>query len=204
MIFVAAAVLAAYFIGAIPTAYIFGKILKGIDVREYGSGNVGATNVFRTVGKGPGIAVLVLDFLKGIFAVTVIPAVLQKVGFDVRTDGSFVILMLGAAAIAGHIWTVFLKFKGGKGVATTAGVMAGLSPVLFLSCFGVWVIIFAIWRYVSLASIAAAAALPVFAVLTGQGIGIILFCAVLCMVGVYSHKSNIKRLLQGQEKKIIK
>ncbi|MFH1552381.1 MAG: glycerol-3-phosphate 1-O-acyltransferase PlsY [Candidatus Omnitrophota bacterium] len=204
MIYVALSVIAAYLIGAFPTAYVAGKLLKGIDIRKYGSGNVGATNVFRTLGKVPGFLVFAIDFLKGTAAVTLIPLGLQKISPDIVGTYGFIYIMLGAAAISGHIWPVFLAFKGGKGVATTAGVMVGLSPGIFLVCFAVWIIVFAIWKYVSLASIIAAVALPVFAALAGKSLDFILFCAVLCMVGIYAHRDNIRRLIQGTEGKIVK
>lgn len=194
--------IAAYFLGSIPTAYVFGKLLKKIDIREYGSGNVGATNVFRTVGKIPGIIVLLLDFLKGLAAVTLIPIILAKISPTV-TEYSFLYIFLGAAVIAGHVWTAFLRFKGGKGVATTAGVMAGLSPWLLLASFIVWVIVFSVTKYVSLASIIAATSLPIFAVIAGENFYFIVFCAVLCIVGVFGHRSNIRRLILGEEKKIL-
>lgn len=202
MMYIPLAVLAAYLIGAIPTGFIFCKLLKGIDIRQHGSGNVGATNVFRTLGKGPGIAVFVVDFSKGLLAVTVIPFVFKKLFPEMSMLNGSLYLMLGAAAIAGHIWTVFLNFKGGKGVATTAGVMAGLAPFLLLAGLIIWVIIFLIWRYVSLASIFAAISLPLLAALTGKGLYFIFFCSILCIVGIYSHRSNIKRLLNKTEKKM--
>ncbi len=192
------AILLAYLLGSVPTAFIFGKLFRGIDIREHGSGNVGATNIARTLGKGYGIIVLLLDFLKGFLAVTVLPMMIFK---SAQTP-EIIYILLGSSAIAGHIWTIFLKFKGGKGVATTAGVMVGLGPVILLSCFIIWVIIFAIWRYVSLASIIAAIFLPVFAVITGRDISFIIFCAILCLVGVYMHRGNIKRLIQGTENKL--
>ncbi|MFC1570330.1 glycerol-3-phosphate 1-O-acyltransferase PlsY [Candidatus Omnitrophota bacterium] len=204
MIYTFIALLTAYLIGSIPTGYIFGKVLKGIDVRKHGSGNVGATNVFRSVGKTAGIVVLVLDFLKGFVAVVFLPRVLFRV-FPGMTEGDVSLyIIMGAAAIAGHIWTCFLRFKGGKGVATTFGVMAGLFPIIFVGCLAVWVIFFSIWKYVSLASIAACISLPLLALATGEDIRIVLFTAVLCMVGVYVHRSNIKRLIQGTESKIVK
>ena len=200
MIYIVFAIIAAYLLGSVPTGYIFGRIVKNVDIREHGSGNVGATNVFRTVGKVPGLMVLVLDFMKGLLAVTVIPLCLR----NISPSGMkfYVYILLGSAAIAGHIWTVFLGFKGGKGVATTAGVMTGLSPGIFLACLLIWIIVFVIWRYVSLASIVTAMSLPVFAVLFNKDIFFILFCSAFCLVGVHSHRSNIRRLIQGREKKI--
>ncbi|MDP8298417.1 MAG: glycerol-3-phosphate 1-O-acyltransferase PlsY [Candidatus Tantalella remota] len=197
-------IVTAYILGSVPTAYIFGKVLKGIDVREYGSGNVGATNVFRTVGKVPGIIVLVIDFLKGYIAVTLLPYLAMKYFVKAPAFDDMGYIMLGAAVISGHVWTCFLRFKGGKGVATTAGVMAGLFPVIFLCGLVIWVIIFSIWKYVSLASISAAACLPVFALVFDKGLPVILFCSVLALVGVTVHKANIKRLIQGKEKRLVR
>lgn len=202
MIHILAAVACAYLLGSIPTAYVLAKILKGIDIREHGSGNVGATNVFRTMGKGAGISVFAVDFAKGLIAVTLLPLILQRIFPGPGKWSGDVLLLLGASAIAGHIWTVFLRFKGGKGVATTAGVMAGLAPLIMIMGLLVWAIVFSIWRYVSLASIIAALSLPAMSVLFGRDISFTLFCAVLCIVGIYSHRSNIKRLLTGTERKI--
>ena len=116
----------------------------------------------------------------------------------------YVYILIGGAVIAGHVWTVFLKFKGGKGVATTAGVMAGLAPLVLVFSLIVWIAVFSIWKYVSLASIVAASALPVFALSSGRSLGFVIFCVIICLVGVHKHKANIKRLLQGTEDKIIK
>ena len=204
MIFFLFLLVAAYLIGSIPTGYIFGKALRGVDIRQLGSGNVGATNVYRTVGKVPGVMVLALDFLKGTLCVTLLPMALEAASPALEMTRTSVCIFLGAAAIAGHIWTVFLNFRGGKGVATTAGVMLGFLPGIFLGCLVVWVAVFAVWKYVSLASIAAAAALPVLSLAMGKGIDVILFTSVLCMVGVYSHRANIKRLIQGEESRIVK
>lgn len=204
MFFALAAVAAAYLVGSIPTAYIFGKTLKGIDIRKYGSGNVGATNVFRTVGKFPGIIVLVLDYLKGFIPVTVFPLALRLLTDDPAAQSGILTIFIASAAIAGHIWTCFLGFKGGKGVATTAGVMTGLYPGIFLAGLLIWVVVFLVGKYVSLASIIAAASLPVLALLFQKNLTDIIFMSILCLVGIYSHRSNIKRLIQGEEKTIVK
>jgi len=178
--------------------------MKGIDIREHGSGNVGATNVFRTMGKIPGLAVFIIDFLKGFIVVTLLPFCLIKFfSAPVVFSYGFMYLLLGISAISGHIWTIFLKFKGGKGVATTAGVIAGQSPVIFAVCFVIWITIFSVWRYVSLASIAAAISLPFFAVLSGKSLEFKIFCAIIAVLAVYSHRTNIKRLMQGNEKKLV-
>lgn len=202
MIYLFLGVITAYIIGSIPTAYIFGKVLKGIDIREHGSGNVGATNVVRTIGKVPGRIVFILDFLKGLIVVTLLPFLFKK--FDPYSSVfsyDYFYFILGTAAISGHIWTVFLKFKGGKGVSTTMGVIAGLVPLVFVMSVAVWIVVFFVTRYVSVASIIAAIGLPLFAVLTKQDLGFVVFCAFLTMVGVYSHRTNIRRLIQGSENK---
>ncbi|MCK5450179.1 MAG: glycerol-3-phosphate 1-O-acyltransferase PlsY, partial [Candidatus Omnitrophica bacterium] len=182
-----------------------GKVLKGIDIRKHGSGNVGATNIFRTVGKIPGIIVLLIDAFKGIFVVTFLPGFICQLFPEVQiTSLSSFYIFFGAAAIAGHIWTCFLGFKGGKGVATTAGVMGGLSPVIFGVAICVWIIVLSLCKYVSVASITAAVTLPICAVLMGKDIRFIVFMGLLSLVGVYSHRANIRRLIQGSENKIIK
>lgn len=196
-------VLFSYLLGSVPTGYIFGKVLKNVDIREHGSGNVGATNVFRAIGKIPGIIVLVIDFLKGFLAIAVLPILLGKVFPGLKESGANTLVFAGMAVIAGHIWTIFLQFKGGKGVATTAGVLAGLAPVLLFSCLCVFVLVFSIWRVVSLASVCAAVMLPIFAVIFNEELFFILFCSVLCLVAVFAHRQNIKRLIRGEEKRLM-
>ena len=193
----------AYLIGSMPTGYIFGKLLKGIDIREHGSGNVGATNVFRTVGKIPGIIALVIDVLKGVVAVLILPEIFFSNFIGVHLGLEFYKILLGIFVISGHVWTVFLKFKGGKGVATTAGVLVAIAPKVFAGSAVVWVVVFSVLKIVSIASIIASMFLPIFALLFQKSIHLVLFCVVLCIVGTYKHKGNIKRLLRGEEKKII-
>ena len=190
-----------YLIGSIPTAYIFGKISKGIDIRQHGSGNVGATNVFRVFGKGPGITVLLLDILKGIIAVAVLPDLLGLT--EILHRAAFAL-----AVVCGHNWTIFLKFKGGKGIATSFGVLIGLTlkiavirPVL-LGTFLIWLACFLVTRIVSVSSILAATCLPVIMVLTNQEITIICLGAVFCIFVVLRHKANIRRLFAGQEPRV--
>ncbi len=203
MLYLLACMLISYLLGAVPTAYIFAKAVRGIDIREHGSGNVGATNVARIMGKRVGMAVFILDFLKGMLSVTIIPAFLAGI-LSVAQPPELTYILSGTATVAGHIWTIFLNFKGGKGVSTTAGVIAGIHPLIMLGGLVVWVVIFAIWKYVSLASIAAAISLPILAVVTAQDTAFVVFCGVVCLLGVYSHRSNIRRLIQGQETKIVK
>lgn len=194
-------VVLSYIIGSIPTAYLFGKFLKGIDIREHGSGNVGATNVFRVLGKGPGWTVLVLDIVKGI-----IPVALVADLFGL-TDVLFRIAF-AVAVVCGHNWTCFLKFKGGKGIATSLGVLIALTikissirPVLVLTVF-IWIVSFLITRIVSISSIIASSALPFLMVLTHQQLAIICLGAVFGCFVVIRHRPNIKRLLSGQEPRV--
>lgn len=191
---------AAYMIGSIPTAFIFGKILKGIDIRKVGSGNTGATNVYRSIGKTPGLIVLFLDVLKGALPVFLIPGLMNGMFEPIGAD--LYKILIGVAAISGHVWTIFLNFKGGKGVATTAGVGIVMAPKVISVAFIVWIIIFVIWRYVSLASIIAAISLPILAILFKMHISYIALFLMLGLMGIYKHKSNITRLINRTESKI--
>lgn len=190
-----------YLIGSIPTAYIFGKVSKGIDIRQHGSGNVGATNVFRVLGKGPGFAVLLLDILKGVIAVALIPDLLGLTEILHRVGMALVV-------VCGHNWTIFLKFKGGKGIATSFGVLIGLTlkiavirPVLLWTIV-IWIACFLITRIVSVSSIVAATCLPIIMVLTGQEFTIVCLGGIFCIFVVLRHKPNIKRLFAGQEPRV--
>lgn len=190
-----------YFLGAIPTAYITGRILKNIDIRKHGSGNVGATNVFRVLGKWPGIVVLVLDILKGVVAVTSVGDI-----FALTEVGQRVLLAL--VAVVGHNWTVFLDFKGGKGIATSLGALIGLTikiafirPVLLFTLL-IWLVVFFATGFVSLASIVASIFLPVIMVWTNQEFPLVVLGAILCIFVVVRHRPNIKRLWDGQESRV--
>jgi glycerol-3-phosphate acyltransferase PlsY len=196
------AIIFSYLVGSIPVGYIFGRVLKGIDIRHYGSGNVGATNVFRVLGPIPGVIVLTLDMIKGLLPVTVIA------DFVLGFDHILVRLILGLVAVCGHNWTIFLKFKGGKGVATTAGALLGLSlkipqfGLIALLCLGIWVLVLLTTGFVSLSSISASIALPVFMLIFDQPLKLLIFAVLLCLFVLVRHKSNISRLLRGEEKKI--
>lgn len=204
MIFIIAAVVTAYIIGSIPTAYIAGKAIKGIDIRDHGSGNVGATNVFRSVGKIPAVAVFIIDCLKGVISVTLIPYGAQMITTAPAARSNVFYILLALASIVGHIWTCFLNFRGGKGVATAAGAIIGLYPLLFSGGLFVWIIIFSLWKYVSLASIFAAVSLPLLAVIFNNDLSTVIFMSILSLGAVYSHRENIRRLIQGKENKLIK
>lgn len=190
-----------YFLGAIPTAYIAGRLLKDIDIRKHGSGNVGATNVFRVLGKWPGVVVLALDILKGVVAVTLIGDIfgLNQVWHRVS---------LALVVVAGHNWTVFLDFKGGKGIATSLGVLIGLAikiavirPVLLFTLL-VWLAVFLSTGFVSLASIVAAVFLPIIMALTSQTFPLVVLGVIFCVFVVVRHRPNIKRLWAGQESRV--
>jgi len=186
---------ASYFLGSIPTGFLWAKA-RGIDIRKVGSGNIGATNVMRALGKGPGLAVLLLDAAKGFLPVYVAPRLFPDI------DHTTLQITCCLFVIAGHNWTCWLKFKGGKGVATSSGALLAILPVPFLCAFGVWAILFAIWRYVSLASIGAAVAMPIATLFRERDRTLFIFTVVLAIIVIYKHKPNIQRLLAGTENRI--
>lgn len=182
--------LGAYLLGSVPFALVISRVFFRMDIRDHGSGNVGATNVVRVLGKGPGIACFVLDFLKGW-----LPAWL---------GGHFglpwwAILLLGVAVILGHSRSVFLGFKGGKSVATGAGVIVALAPWVGLSALFVWGAVFGLGRIVSLGSIVAAASLPFLMLAFHEPVPYVAFAALVASYVIVRHRSNIERLLRGQE-----
>lgn len=182
--------IAAYLLGSIPTGFLVAKA-KGIDIRTIGSGNIGATNVLRALGKPAGVFVLVVDALKGWLAVTLVALLFR--------DWDAGRIIAGVAAILGHNYTCWLHFKGGKGIATSAGVLVALVPWALLAGLGVWIIVFILSRYVSLASICACAAIPIAAWLNKESITRIIVTAALAALAIYKHKANIRRLLEGTE-----
>ena len=200
------AIILSYLIGSIPTAYIFGRIVKGVDIRKHGSGNVGATNAFRALGAGFGITVLLLDALKGLVCVVNISDFILSRGLGLNP--LMLRVILGLTAVAGHSWTVFLNFKGGKGMAVTLGVLAGLSikfPVLriiLLAEIALWLAVFLSSRIVSLASIISAITFPIFFIIFRQSPYLVLMSLILSLLIVFRHKSNISRLLRGEESRI--
>ena len=211
-------VLLSYLLGSIPTGFLVAKA-KGVDIRSVGSGNIGATNVFRILGKGAGIFVLTADALKGALAVIVVVELVRQFFFDGHPLTSLDLPTLeyhsrpfhvahhfreiaGISAILGHNYTCWLKFKGGKGIATTAGVFAALAPAAFSIALVAWLVVFAASRYVSLASIVAAVALPLAVWLTGNGGLLIGVSTALGALAIYKHKANIERLLAGTENRI--
>ena len=194
------AIVVGYLLGSIPTGFLVAKS-RGIDIRTVGSGNIGATNVVRTLGKSAGAAVLLADALKGWLAAAVAAKIIGGWFFHgpgpAPTDGLCV--CAGIAAILGHNYTCWLNFKGGKGIATSAGVVLGLAWLALALSLGIWIIVFAISRYVSLASIAAAFALPFAMWIDGKSTTLILVMGALGALAIFKHKTNIKRLLEGSE-----
>ena len=191
----------AYLVGSIPTGFLMTKIFVGADIRSAGSKNVGATNVYRVAGKLPGLLTLIIDIAKGAIVVTLMADFFYRYLPDV--DYIFYRTLLGLIAILGHIYSVFLKFKGGKGVATTIGVTAAIAPLVLLASLAVWLIVFIPTSYVSLGSLAFGMALPISALLFDQPFYVVIFCVILCMINSYKHRDNIKRLLKREESKTV-
>lgn len=196
-------IIGAYALGSIPWGFIIGRFY-GVDVRTVGSKNIGATNVTRTVGRLPGKICFILDFLKG--GLPVLAA--QYVTAAMNCQSAWLVIAVMFAAILGHIFPVFLSFKGGKGVSTAAGAIMALAPLPLLVAFAVWTVVFFVFRYVSLASICAAAVLPVTAwVFKLCSIGspvarapwTLVFLTIIAVLAIARHHSNIKRLLNGTE-----
>lgn len=190
---------AAYLVGAIPTGFLIAKAFKGIDIRKFGSSNVGATNVYRVTGKFPGFLTLLLDILKGVAAVTILAEFFYR--YTSGLDHEFFRSLLGLTTICGHVWPIFLKFKGGKGVATTIGVMSMISPLALAISLAVWVAFFAATNYVSVGSLAFGIALPVFTAFSGQPVYATMLAVTICVLNTYKHRSNIRRLLNREENK---
>ncbi|MGK7345092.1 MAG: glycerol-3-phosphate 1-O-acyltransferase PlsY [Candidatus Nitrospinota bacterium M3_3B_026] len=198
----AAALALSYLLGSIPTALIVGRVIGGVDIREHGSGNAGATNVYRLFGMKPYLLTLGVDAFKGYAAVVFAAPVGVGVLSDQRTA-----LYCGAAAVAGHVWTVFAGFRGGKGVATAGGVFLGLAPYVALASLAVYLAVTGATKYVSLGSMMAAVCAPVFLAVQGPLLGekapaeLIVLAAVMAALIFFTHRDNIRRLLRGEEKK---
>ena len=190
--FVVAAAIS-YILGSIPNGLILGKAIWGVDLRQHGSKNIGATNAWRTIGKAGGISIFALDFLKG--------AISAYLGLHLG-GSELAGVLCGILAIAGHSWSVFLAFKGGKGVATGLGVIAALMPEVTLIVFAVWFAIVYFTGYVSLGSIVGAALVPILTLFFGLHTEFLILGLIAAVFIIYRHKSNIERLLNGTESKI--
>lgn len=197
LVFIVIAV-AAYLLGSIPTGYLVARA-KGIDIRTVGSGNIGAANAFRILGKPAGIFVLVADGLKGFAACSWLADFVIQL-FAVAPDENMRIVA-GISAVLGHNFTCWLKFKGGKGIATSAGVYFALAPLAAGISLGTWMVVFVLSRYVSVASIAAAVALPTAVWLTKDSRFLGIVTTVLGLLAIFKHRGNIQRLLNGTEQR---
>ena len=203
MIDLIVAIILSYFIGSFPTAILAGKILKKIDIREHGSGNAGATNVFRILGWKSGLIVLAIDMFKGFAPVWWLVPVQSNPDLTALYQ-----ILIGISAICGHIWTVFAGFKGGKGVGTAAGVFLALQPLPVLFSLVTFILIVSKTKYVSLGSMVAASMLPVFILIKKYAFQypvsniIIVVSIILASLIVFMHRENISRLMAGNENKL--
>ncbi len=191
----------AYLIGGIPTSIWTCKVLKGIDIRTVGSGNAGATNVYRVLGLKVALFVGLIDCLKGVAAVLLARKVLGP-------QAEVGLIAAGLVAMLGHVYTIFAGFRGGKGVLVALGVFLTLDPAAALSSFGVWFLVTWVSRYVSLGSMSAAVLLPIFTTAFDRagvfpvGKPVLIFTVIAAFLVIFTHRSNIKRLLGGTEKKV--
>ena len=192
--------LLSYLLGSIPAGFLVARA-KGVDIRTVGSGNIGATNVFRSIGKLPGSIVFIVDAVKGYLACEIVGSLGAR-WFAVSSSDAvqeFFLVLAGFVAVLGHNYTCWLGFKGGKGIATSAGVLLALFPKALLVVLGIWILVFAVSRYVSLASIIGAFWLPVFVGLFSYSRQCVIVAAILTVLAIYKHKSNIQRLIAGTE-----
>lgn len=194
--------LIAYLLGSIPTAVWVGKSFYNVDIRTEGSKNAGATNTFRVLGKKPGIIVLAIDILKGVLAISV-PIFIFQLDASETIYGNIKVLT-GILAVTGHIFPIFAGFKGGKGVATSLGVVIGVSPPAAGICIALFLIVFSLTHFVSLGAIVAAVSFPLTIIffLKEENVSMISFSIVLSLAVILAHKKNIKRLLEGNENKM--
>ncbi len=195
-------ILLAYLIGSVPTALIISKRFFGIDIRDYGSGNMGATNTFRVLGSRYGTMVMAFDILKGMGAVALYNFIPYYLHNDLERTNFM--LGLGLAAVIGHIFPIFAGFKGGKGVATLLGMILAVQPIIAISCIGVFVLVLYLTRYVSLSSILAAVALPICVLWIWNEHEVLyrLFALLVAILVVFTHQKNIGRILRGVESRM--
>mgnify|MGYP001809677951 FL=1 len=229
MLTLVAIIAVSYIIGSIPTSIMAGKMIKGIDIRQFGSGNAGGTNAFRVLGWKTGLTVTLIDIVKGVVAAVSVVAFFRHHPIDVFPDMNEVALRLvaGMSAVIGHVFTVFAGFKGGKGVSTAAGMLIGIAPVSMLMVIGVFLLTIYLSRYVSVASMIAAVAFPLIIAIRkyifelGTGLDyyirlfgeqlsfhdsldyhLLIFGLIVALGILYTHRANIRRLLSGTENRV--
>lgn len=214
MLALAVVILLSYLLGSIPSSIWVGKIVKGVDIRNYGSGNAGATNTFRLLGWQPGVAVLLIDFFKGFVSSRWLSQLAYAVGsgpvalFDFWDVDPFLSIVCGLAAVIGHMFPLYAYFDGGKGMATAAGMLCGIEPVSVGIAAIVFTIVMLVSRYVSLASLVAAFVYPLMLVLFRYGLGwdidgsILIFASLVGIGIIIKHRGNIRRLLNGTENQV--
>lgn len=193
-----------YLIGSIPSAVWVSKRFFGVDIRDYGSGNAGATNTFRVLGKKWGTVVMIMDVLKGFFATSLYIFLPKYIGMDAEIIRVNFMVGLGLVAVVGHIFPIWANFKGGKGVATLFGMIIAIQPVVALCCVGVFLIVLYLTRFVSLSSILAGIAFAVFILFIFQeeARSYRVFSIVVALMIILTHQKNITRLLHGKENKV--
>ena len=191
---IALIIISCYLLGSVPFGYIVGKLFKKVDIREYGSGNIGATNALRILGPPLASLVVIGDIGKGIFSIYLVQYL--------NIDNLLILTIAGLAVICGHDWSIFLGFKGGKGVATTLGVVFALNPTISILALIIGGVVVITTRYVSLASIFAVISIFIFTILFKQPYEYIIFSAIILIIGIFKHKENIERLKSKKERKI--
>jgi len=214
MFLLAPIIILSYLVGSIPTSIIVSKLTRGIDIRDYGSGNAGGTNVMRVLGWKQGVFVIILDALKGVLAVIVIARLhygsmpfANETPFD---DFTLIQIMAGIAAVIGHVWTVFAGFRGGKGIATALGMLLMITTIDMLVAVGIFILVVSISRYVSLGSIIGAIAVPLTLIVRENvfnvnipNYGTLLpFVILVTLIVIFTHRKNVVRLINGSEHKL--
>lgn len=197
-------IVVSYLLGSIPTSIIFGKLFRGIDIRDYGSGNAGGTNAFRVMGWKIGISVMIIDVAKGLLATVLVSQIRVD---SISLAPVYLQIIAGFSAVIGHIWTIFAGFHGGKGVGTAAGMLIGLYPIAFIFVFIIFLIVLFSTRYVSVSSMTAAISLPIV-LLVLDTLGrpykppLLILSVIIAVLIVFTHRSNIKRLIAGNENRV--
>jgi glycerol-3-phosphate acyltransferase PlsY len=207
-------ILLSYIVGSFPTSIIISKLKGGIDIRNYGSGNAGGTNVIRVFGWKVGVGVILFDAVKGLIAVLLVARVMYDAlpfkNYTPFDDFTVVQILAGTSAIAGHIWSIFASFRGGKGVATTLGIFLGLAPIELGVTMAIFFLVLSISKYISLGSVVASVSFPLVMVVRHNvfhahlaGYHTLIYVSIgLAMLLIFTHRSNIKRLWSGTEKRL--